>query len=525
MYEQEETWVSPTEHRTRYERTLVIGDLHGDLEILLRSLASKGLLQFNDKIDPVLGSIRANLDQPYIVDLEAMVLPQKEATQLIFLGDILDRWNQGYHILQFLMKVRWEKFAIEPVYVMGNHDAHNFHFFTNPYRAYLLYEGGEFPLPRRMEYIGDMGLLESLASFMDLHRDEMVKTQEAFYRSGHLEWDLGYGKLCLEYQNEWQTLLEVSDPPEPFEALFDRWCEAYDWQAANKDHWELMKRMGERENPSQQNWWCIHPPDHTPFENWQGGYHHQLMFFNIFKEMGAVEQSEGLVYQSDLFKRVLPIDWRIISLIWRRHYGPLFRQMKQMHLEGDTLYVHGGLTPRVMIDSQSLGVIYRDGEDSFIDVENEQHYSTQNVVDRANRLMSQIVGNALNDYSFQSMNGLEVLDLMGCWRGGRLGFPQFGGAFWGDFEYLRMRWRNERVQTLYRQFLEATCIRRVICGHTRFNDADEETRFLQLKDPEEMGLDYICIDNSCSRGYRPKSVLNGIEIDGLGRILDPGKYV
>jgi len=518
-----------TEHATAFSRTIVIGDLHGDIEVLLKSLADKGLLRSDGQLAPVMAAIRANLHSAWSAELEAMVLSQSETVQLIFLGDILDRWHQGYAIIQLLLKVRWENFGIKPVFIMGNHDASNFHFFVNPYRAYMLYEGSPFPLAKRMAYLCEMGLSESLQSFLDLHRDEVNSTQERFYRDGYLDWELGYGSLRLSYNADWSQLPVVRrEQAAPLDSFCQHWQALLQWPYSANDgraYSELQRLMALHEGNPGQNWWSILPKDFQEPEDRNAGYSWKVKFFNIFREE-TTNYSEGRqLSDPDLFHQVLPVDWRVISLIWRRHYGPFFRSLKQMHLEGDTLYAHGGLSPRVMIDSQGLGIIYRDGEDVFLNVERENGYGTIAVVNRANRLTSQVIENALNDYSFQSMSGLEIADLMGSWRGGVYGFPQTGGLFWGDFNYLRICWEESRVQELFKMFMEATCIRRVICGHTRFNDhKDSGTRYLQLEELIEIGMDYLCVDNSCSRGYRADPILNGIEIDANGRVLDPGKY-
>ena len=51
-----------------------------------------------------------------------------------------------------------------------------------------------------------------------------------------------------------------------------------------------------------------------------------------------------------------------------------------------------------------------------------------------NRKVSRVIANAMNDCSFSDLTGAEIIDQMGLWRGGRDGFPVYGGPLWCDFE-------------------------------------------------------------------------------------------
>ncbi|MDJ0840442.1 MAG: metallophosphoesterase [Acidobacteriota bacterium] len=511
-----------TEHLTGYARTVIIGDIHGDLDTLLASLADKRIIHYSGPVEKVVEIIETGLAEPFLADLEALVQPAETRLQLIFLGDYVDRWYLGYHVIQFLMKIRWKRFGIDAVFLMGNHEAHNLHFFLNPFRAYELYSESVFTTARRCEYIGDMGLVESLTSFMLLHGDEIRDLQKAFYAEGKLSWDLGYGTLLLEYPNDLSPVLAPFEAGD-WDAVQDhctRIAEVLGYNPSNQtqvEPEELFEQMGLLTNPEGQNYWSIDPPEEDGKVDWGRGYSPRLTRFNLFTR---VREDDG---REPIYSDVLPVDWRLISMVWRKHYGPFFKSLRQMHLEGDTLYLHGGLSPQVMLDSQGLGVYYRFSEGHF--KQKDMHWDISNVVRRANRLASQVIANALADFSFSSMAGTEITDMMGVWRGENRGFTQFGGVYWADFEYLQRELEHERVMTMYEQFVDATEIRRIICGHTRFYAREDETRYLQIGAFEKLGLDYINVDNACSRGYRSDPVLNGIELDEKGRVLDQGRLV
>jgi len=81
-----------------------------------------------------------------------------------------------------------------------------------------------------------------------------------------------------------------------------------------------------------------------------------------------------------------------------------------------------------------------------------------------------------------------------------------------------------KLLEFYKKFCETYGIKRIICGHTPLFSFEDHPgpRMRKIKTLEEKtGLQYICIDNGCSRGYRrDKPVLNGIEIDKAGVITE-----
>lgn len=134
---------TPREHATGYQRTVVIGDVHGDLDTLLRSLAAKKVLRYDGDVETVLRHVKASLKRTFSRNLESLLIRQQPRLQLIFVGDMVDRWPQGCHVIQFVTKVRWSRFGIDPTFLLGNHDVLNLHFFVNPYRIYEIYSESE----------------------------------------------------------------------------------------------------------------------------------------------------------------------------------------------------------------------------------------------------------------------------------------------------------------------------------------------------------------------------------------------
>ena len=519
--------VTLPEHRSAYHRTIVIGDIHGDLDIMLQSLSEKKLLHYDGDVAGVIRVLKEGLTEDHLEDLETMVIRQEPRCQLVFLGDLVDRYHHGYHAVQFLKKVRWHRFGIDLIVLLGNHDLHNLQFFVNPYAAYQLYSESEHALEEVMDFIGRMGLPQSLDSFFDLHRDEIETVQRDFYRTGRLEWPLPYGSLVLSYQRDLSLLADYRG-----ETLEDLWtylkraAEAFGFSWQPHINWmeginAFTDRLALYEGgQTAWNWWDIAPRlSEELTENAFGGYDPKLRYFNIWRR--DVERGGKPLP----FVDVLLVDWRVISLVWRKHYGSFFRRMKVLHLDGNNLYAHGGISPQTMVDSQGFGALYSLSRGLFLKEADERRFGLKRTVQRCNRLARQVMDNALNDLSFTGMCGTEIIDAIGQWRGGRRGFTEFGGFLWADFEFLRTSVRgNQAIAQLYREFIDASGLRRVVCGHTRFQDhGDPELRYLRIRELYDMGLDYICVDNSCSRGYRMEPVRNGIEIDADGEILGPGK--
>ncbi len=503
----------------KFERTVVFGDLHGDLDAMLASMAEKGLVRYDGEPD----SVMEQLEEGLFSSLEAMVLPQEPPVRVVFLGDFLDRYHFGYHIMRFLDRIRWENFGIHPIFLLGNHDLLNFHFFVNPFELPGIYAECGHRRSETVSYINGMGIDKSLASFKALHADEIAAVQTRFYETGAFQQqETGY-TLQFHYPRDLSSLVEhrLADrgyseyyfkiaaelDVEPDKALKEDTIDGPDILA-----YCLFRLLGEATaagDEHQRNWWDIR-------EGRKNDYSRSLSNFNLFTRTADEERSE-----------ILPVDWRIISSIWRCHYGNFFRRMRLLHNEGSTLFVHGGISPLAMMDPLAFGNIYDPSKDNFRPLSSQYEYemSLEKLVKRSNRLMAQVVENALNDYSFKRMNGMELVDQIGYWRGVGHGFPSFGGLVWSDFEYIRRRiGEHERLRQLYRDFKEATGIERIVCGHTHFQLRDKpEVRYLMIGEFQKLGLEYLCIDNACSRAYREEPVLNGIEIDREGRILGAGE--
>ncbi|CAM2008000.1 metallophosphoesterase [Acanthopleuribacter pedis] len=509
-------------HQSNYRRTVVLGDLHGDLDVMLRSLAAKNILRFDGSLGSVLTLIRQNMDAAWVPEFEAMVVPQTPRIQLILLGDLLDRYHHGYHLIQFLKHIRWRRFGIDFVCLMGNHDLHNLQFFTNPFAVFQMYKESEHLQMDVMDFIGRMGLIQSMVSFLDLHREELVTLQQQFYREGRLAFPLGTGSeahfsygcdlsvLAREtyesWEDVWNTLGEVAA------ARGFSFEERGSWQQTLAD----FSRQLSHSLFGVDGWnvWDLLPPWLETCGN-QDGYDPRLRFANA-----VVACDDGLQP-----RRFMLLDWRIIAMVWRQHYGDFFRGLSVMYLEGNTLFVHGGLSPQTLLDQFGFGVLHNLVAQQFHSSEDPRRFGLVRAVARLNRLSRQVIDNALGDVTFRSNSGSELIDGIGSRRGGRAGFTQFGGPFWADFDFVnQMTHQNDQIRGLYRAFVQAVGLRRVICGHTRFEEPGKpELRYLRLKVMRGIGLDYICVDNSCSRGYRLESVLNGIEIDELGEITDPGE--
>jgi hypothetical protein len=506
-----------------FEQTIVFGDFHGDLDIMLASLEDKGLVRYDSQeLDDVMGHIKAYLNQPFAEPLEAMVIPQAQPVRVIFLGDFLDRYNFGYHIIQLVEKIRWESFGIYPIFLLSNHDLLNFHFFINPYELSEIYSGSGHSKAETLSYVSRMGIDESLNSFKELHADEITNMQERFYETGVLEHqETGY-TLRYQYPCDLSPLVKYRFTNDDYTAHYDKIVTEFgldaQFKSGNLKRFTipnaLFNLLGEITG-EQRNWWNISPKDDKDY--YDRDYDVTISKFNLFIKEANQKKTE-----------IFPIDWRVISLIWRHHYGNFFRRARLLHSEGTTVFVHGGISPLALVDPLVFGNIYDPRENGFKPLRSEykRDFSLKKLINRSNRLVAQIVENALNDYSFRRMNGTELIDQMGFWRGSASGFPTFGGPIWSDFEYLQQNvTKHEKVFLLYQDFQKATGIERIVCGHSNFNLSDKpDVRFLMIKKLQEIGLEYLCVDNACSRGYRyEEPVLNGISIDKNGKILDLGE--
>jgi len=154
-----------------FERIVVFGDFHGDLDTMLASLSDKGLVRYDSSgLEGIIEQIKAGLNESFVPSLEALVIPAAQPIRVVFLGDFLDRYHFGYHMIQFLDKIRWENFGIYPIFLISNHDLLNFHFFINPFEMQELYQGCGHSRSDTLSYVNGMGIDKSLESFKALHR-------------------------------------------------------------------------------------------------------------------------------------------------------------------------------------------------------------------------------------------------------------------------------------------------------------------------------------------------------------------
>ncbi|MCK5716182.1 MAG: metallophosphoesterase [Thiomargarita sp.] len=504
-----------------FERIVVFGDLHGDLDITLASMSEKGLVSYDRDWEQAITLINACVNDTIASTLEAMVIPQEKPVRMIFLGDFLDRYDFGYHIIQFLDKIRWENFGIYPIFLMGNHDLMNVHFFLNPYEISDLYKGCGHAKEDIAAYVAGMGLSKSLTSFKTLHAKEIIQKQKEFYKTGVLTYQDDTYRIQHQYPTDLSLLADIQLAEE------DHYTQYYNQvitilggdkaqilQAGTLNnlhelgtHLSKQLRSFSIQN-NHRNWWSLAIDPNAVSDS----YNAEISNFNLFQERDGY---------------IIPIDWRVISFVWRQHYGDFFRQIRLLHHEDTTVFVHGGISPLSMMDPLMFGNLYDLRFEYFksLDSSNQEGLSLDNVINRSNRLMAQILENALNDYSFKRMTGLEVIDQIGVWRGSVRGFPVFGGATWSDFDYLHDNIKqHDNIKTLYQKFQENTGISRIVCGHTHFADTNTAVRFKGMHELKEIGLEYICIDNSCSKAYRVESVLNGIEINQDNQIVGEGTF-
>ncbi len=518
----------------KIDKTVVFSDFHGDVDIMAKSFAAKGLMNYDGNAANLIDSINAHANKKRVPLLEEWMIKQKKPVRLLFLGDCLDRYNYGYHILQFLSKIRWKRFNIHPVFLLGNHDLLNVMVLVNPYKIHRIYQGNGPSYSKTAEYLRSMGVDKSLESFVTLHGDELIKLQKKFFKDGRIEFPQGHYTITLTYdrdysffnkirfahpKKEWEYLNDLMDAMglEDMKRKTEYSYSRYD-DSLGDDTLYLLWEFHNKEGKKHRNWWQITPTDIDRKEADGSLYLGAMRHANVIRRKINPRRVE-----------ILPIDWRVMSLVWRKHYGDYFRKTKLVVHEDHTLYAHGGISPLSLMDSQVFGAFYFPFEGGFFEVDRWMTFDM--LVGRINRVATQVLTNALNDCGFDDMCGAEVIDQMGYWRGCHKGFPQFGGPLWCDFEFMKIkldRWHEEDRQQmlgLYKKFCDAYDIKRIICGHTPFHSYREVGPLLKMLKPfkEEIGLEYICIDNGCSRAYRSENpVVNGIEIDNRGKITpDP----
>ena len=507
-----------------FAKTLVFSDFHGDLDIAAKSFADKGLMQYaGDDIENLIHAIKIQAGDNDAELLESFIVPQKKPIRLVFLGDCLDRYRYGYHIIRFFSQINWESFNIYPIFLLGNHDLLNLIFMTNPFHACELHQGTGRKVSEVIEFIQEMGISDSLKGFFDLHGDEIFDLQKEFYENSSLEIPFAHYSLTLRYDRDYSFFINIMRSKDKWayiHQLIDELGLSSEYKKSEQDlYWiepdAYISKLFSKffESQTQTNWWSIDADKSLTAKH--KGYSSELTVFNACQRVG----NNGII-------ETLPIDWRVISLVWRKYYGDWFGRLQYLFHENKTLFVHGGFSPMSMMDPMVLGVMYDHGQDKFRDqIFKRDEVDLDILIGRCNCTVSHVLTNALNDFSFQRVSGAQILDQMGFWRGMSDGFTTFGGPLWCDFEYIHHQVeQNEWMLNLYKQFCELTEIKRIICGHTHFYTGDQaDIKFKMIRPFLDIGLEYICVDNSCSRAYRQKSVLNGIKIDANGNIQDKGE--
>ncbi|MDM8538153.1 metallophosphoesterase, partial [Desulfobacterales bacterium HSG17] len=455
-------------------KTLIFSDFHGDLDIMAKSFTDKGLMNYNGDLESLIHTIKNFSADNESFCPESLIVNQKEPVRLIILGDCLDRYDYGYHIIRFLSHIAWKNFNIHPVFLLGNHDLLNFMFMTNPFKVYELHNGTGREVYEVTDFINMMGIDKSIKGFFDLHGDEIFDLQKMFYQNSSLEFNFDHYSVSLKYdrdysffnrirtsrkQERWKYINRLVDElnlDSKFKINEDE-DEDEDYSredTVSKASWLFNIYFKKQVN---KNWWTIEPDNAR--KHGTGGYGREIISFNAWQRTIDEDSVE-----------TLPLDWRVISMVWRKYYGDWFNSLKYLFHEKNTLYVHGGLSPMSMMDPMVLGAMYDHGKDSFKPrIFKNNKVDLDILIGRCNRMVSQVLKNNLNDFSFQSMAGAEIFDQMGFWRGMSDGFTTFGGPLWCDFEFIHKSFEDiERLPELYKNFCNMTCIKRIVCGHTHF---------------------------------------------------------
>jgi hypothetical protein len=510
---------------TRFNKTLCFSDFHGDLDTMANSFAAKGLMDYQGDVDDLKYRIKTNVQDDIAPSLEKLVIMQDKPVRLFFLGDCLDRGSEGYYIIQIFSKVRWEKFNIFPIFILGNHDLLNFLFLVNPYKIHKLYQDNGPSFSQVSDYICSMDIDKSIQGFIDLHFEEIMSLQKNFYLDGRIEFEEKNYSIAFHYKRDYSFFNKIShidsDDMMEFVSKFNKAIGVKEEENNNNNKnfyvgWEpsgryITNMLNEHHSDkTDESWWDIVPRD---LDSEEPVRFRSLEYINILKRIERGKLIE-----------VLPVDWRVISIVWRKHYGEYFKNVKYLFFEDSTIYVHGGISPTAMIDPLVFGPLSVPFEIKFQEPTKFMNIEIQ--TNRINRVVTQVLENALKDYSFENMCGAEVVDQIGRWRGSHKGFLQFGGPLWCDFEYIHscLEWdKNTLMLGLYKQFAETHGIKRIVCGHTPFrsfgNEPEQPFKMSKILE-KEINLEYICIDNCCSRSYRKDNpVLNGIEIDHMGNII------
>jgi serine/threonine protein phosphatase 1 len=161
-----------------YKRTLVIGDIHGNLEAL-----ESALLNANYKV---------------------------EEDRIICLGDYIDGWKKSYEVVERLIQLQ-EASPFDNIFLKGNHDYwflevlnQSFEkirvdrFITTKHRSWML-NGG---LSTYLSYMAksDDEILRHKKMFFDTLKLYHIEDQKLFVHAG-FDYNMGF-EACLKYDQE-----------------------------------------------------------------------------------------------------------------------------------------------------------------------------------------------------------------------------------------------------------------------------------------------------------------------------------
>ncbi len=508
-------------------KTLVFTDLHGDLNAMANSFASFGIMKYNkNNFSDLVIDIKKYAETADNSGIKKFIIKQQKPTHLILLGDYVDRNNYSYHIIEFLQALEWKDYNIKATFLLGNHDLLNLIFFINPFKFHTLYKFTGIGLKHVTDFLDSIQLIKSYNSFIELHKNEILELQSKFFKNKEIELPLENYSIKLKYNYNHKKISKLVCNMHKQNDFFDKLTKITGVKRTQK-----IPYFGySQEMFFNILYWYINTY-FVKFEN-QNYFQLQTQFNNEFADYGNLGTANYLTKQVD--ENILEIqivDWRIISYVWRKHYGNFFRNIKYWYLENSILYTHAGLSPQVIVDSFTFAPIF---DLTTGKIDNKLGISTNKnisgLIKRSNKMVEQLIHNSLLDYSFEKLSGLEIIDIIGYSRSFTHGIPKFGGILWSDFNYIQkfileqsqQRKLNSQMLTYYADFHKLTKINKIICGHSQHVDKNEsDIRYRKMKGLEKTGLEYICIDNGCSESYRAKngSIINGIEIDKNGKII------
>ncbi len=337
-----------------FNKTLVFTDLHGDLNIMAKSFANFGIMKYNaEEFDDLETGIKKSATEENSEYINSLIIKQNEPVRLMLLGDYVDRNNYGYHIIEFLKAIEWENYNIHPIFLMGNHDLLNLFFFTNPYKFHVLYKHTGANMKQITEFLESIQLIKSYNSFIELHKEEIIKLQTQFFENQEIELPLSNYSIKLKYNRDYTNISKLICPLNNKKAFFEEFSKITGINPENDDSYygysesrffsSLESKIFNYTSKYEgRNYFLLATPS-----NECRAYYGNIGRANFFKH-----QIDENTFEVQF------VDWRIISYVWRKHYGDFFRNIKYWYLENSILYTHGGLSPQAMVDSFTFAPIY-----------------------------------------------------------------------------------------------------------------------------------------------------------------------